>query len=127
MHALYLNWSILNFLEHEGVSMPHSGVCVYFHVSLKLELFSTNQFPGFIPLNNVWTYAEVPFLPQGEGELQQGSLPPPHEAVLFCLLEGGTPLIQLSIEKHAKPTLRDCNFTPHVTIFWKFCWQKSHD
>ena len=87
MHALYLNWSILNFLEHEGVSMPHSGVCVYFHVSLKLELFSTNQFPGFIPLNNVWTYAEVPFLPQGEGELQQGSLPPPHEAVLFCLLQ----------------------------------------
>ena len=73
----YLNWSILNFLEHEGVSMPHSGVCVYFHVSLKLELFSTNQFPGFIPLNNVWTYAEVPFLPQGERELQQGSLPPP--------------------------------------------------
>ena len=40
---------------------------------------------------------------------------------------GGTPLIQLSIEKHAKPTLHDCNFTPHVTIFWKFCWQKSHN
>ena len=40
---------------------------------------------------------------------------------------GGTPLIQLSIEKHAKPTLRDYNFTPHVTIFWKFCWQKSHN
>ena len=30
---------------------------------------------------------------------------------------GGTPLIQLSIEKHAKPTFRDCNFTPYVTIF----------
>ena len=40
---------------------------------------------------------------------------------IFAQLEtgniGGTPLIQLSIEKHAKPTLRDCNFTPHVTIF----------
>ena len=34
-----------------------------------------------------------------------------------CLNIGGTPLIQLSIEKHPKPTLRDCNFTPHVTIF----------
>ena len=37
---------------------------------------------------------------------------------------GGTPLFQLSIEKHAKPTLGDCNFSPHVTLPWKFCSQK---
>ena len=29
---------------------------------------------------------------------------------------GGTPLIQLSIEKHAKPRLCNCNFTPHIYV-----------
>ena len=30
--------------------------------------------------------------------------------------QGGTPLIQLSTEKRAKPTLRDCNFIPHESF-----------
>ena len=51
----------------------------------------------------------------------------PYKVSQPMTVEGGTPLIQLSIEGHAKSTLRDCNFTPHVTIFWKFCWQKSHN
>ena len=40
----------------------------------------------------------------------------------FC--HGSTPLIKLSIETHSNIVLRDYNSTPHVTMFWKFCWQK---
>ena len=36
---------------------------------------------------------------------------------LLCVLEGSTPLIKLSIEIHANIVLRDCNSTPHVTMF----------
>ena len=40
------------------------------------------------------------------------------QALRLCnILCGGTPLIQLSIEKHAKPRLCNFNFTPHVTIY----------
>ena len=41
----------------------------------------------------------------------------PQPLRLYNILCDGTPLIQLSIEKHAKPRLCNCNFTPHVTIY----------
>ena len=53
-----------------------------------------------------------------------------HPCRVFCTKEtlskynGGTPLNKLSIGIHTNTVLRDCNSTPHVTIFWKFCWQK---
>ena len=42
----------------------------------------------------------------------------------LCVLEGSTPLNKLSIEIHANIVLRNRNSTPHVTIVWKFWWQK---
>ena len=41
----------------------------------------------------------------------------PQPLRLYNILCDGTPLIQLSIEKDAKPRLCNCNFTPHVTIY----------
>ena len=38
--------------------------------------------------------------------------------------KGSTPLNKLSIGIHANIVLCNHNFTPHVTIFWKFWWQK---
>ena len=38
--------------------------------------------------------------------------------------KGSTPLNKLSIGIHANIALRNRNSTPHVTIFWKFWWQK---
>ena len=43
----------------------------------------------------------------------------------LCTLKGSTPLNKLSIGTHANIVLRVRNSTPlHVTIFWKFWWQK---
>ena len=42
----------------------------------------------------------------------------------LCVLEGSTPLNNLSIGIHANMVLRNRNSTPHVTIFWKFWWHK---
>ena len=44
--------------------------------------------------------------------------------LVYDVCEGSTPLIKLSIEIHTNIVLRDCNSTPHVTIFWKFVDKK---
>ena len=84
----------------------------------RTHLFFTGHYM-YLPLHHSWSdlvYCALMGLPLACGQVLCTALVP-HKS--------GTPLIQLSIEKHAKTMLCDCNFIPHVTMFGKFCSQKS--